>query len=258
MPAITAEQLANLKAIASFMRAQGHPEYAKVLQDLRDSLQAGLDRATLVRLDPDLEVLDANVEAAHRPGPRAPLDPAVRSQLLKAIAAERQVEFLYTDVRGLKASRPRVLPYALVVGPRAYLVGRDEVSGGIRNYALTGIRDVEEREEAAPRSGFDAAEYVARSFGAFHDGQFHDWTLRFKATAAHALESYQFHPSQKKTLLPSGEVEISFHCESIREVAHECFRWSEDLISIDPAPLRDMVTGICEDMKAACERQAAR
>lgn len=252
MPPVTAEQLSGLTVIAGFMRAQGHDGYAQTLQELRDNLQAGLDRRALLRLDPDLEILDASIEVAHRPGPKTSVDPVIRSQILGAITEGRQVRFLYTDVRGLKTSKRRVSPYALILGPRAYLISRDEDAGGIRNFALTGMSEIEPCEAPATRDGFDVAAYVAQSFGAFHDGKFGHWTLRFKAGTAHELSTYQFHPSQTMAVLPNGEIEVAFHCESIREVAYECFRWSEHLVAIGPESLRSTVLEICDNMRAAC------
>lgn len=252
VPAVTAQQLSSLSAIASFMRTHGHQDYAQSLQDIRDVLQSGLDRAALVRIEPDLEILDGSVEATLFPGPKSSFDPAIRNDLLNAITCERQVEFVYTDVRGLKTRRPVVSPYALVVGPRSYLVARDEEAKAIRSFALTGIRDIQQLDTAAPRDGFDVRSYVAQSFGAFHDGEFHDWTLQFKAPTAHELANYQFHPNQTTTVLPGGEVEVSFRCESVREVAYECFRWSEHLSSIGPDRLRQVVADICDNMLAAC------
>ena len=253
MPAVSAEQLSSLTTIASFMRAQGHQDYASTLHDLRDSLQAGLERAHLLRLDPDLEVLDASIEVTHRPGPKTSFDPIIRSQLLHAITEEKQVKFSYTDVRGIKTSQRRVSPYALVVGPRSYVVGYDEDAGDQRSFALTGINGVEGCEQSATRNGFDVQTFVTNSFGAFHDGKFHQWTMRFKASSLHELSTYQFHPSQTMTVLPSGEVEVSFFCESIVEVAYECFRWNEHLVAIGPDALKETVQKICQNMQAACK-----
>jgi predicted DNA-binding transcriptional regulator YafY len=187
LPAVTAQHLSSLTAIASFLRAQGHQDYAQALQNLRDTLQSGLDRAALLRMDPDLEMLENSIEVTHRPGPKSSFDPTIRGELLNAIICESQVEFLYTDVRGQKTSKRVVSPFALVIGPRSYLIGRDEAAGAIRNFALTGIRDIQQRNAPAPRDGFDAGSYVAQSFGAFHDGEFRDWTLRFKPATAHEL-----------------------------------------------------------------------
>jgi predicted DNA-binding transcriptional regulator YafY len=253
MSSVTAEQLSGLTVIANFMRVQGHQDYAETLQTLRDTLQAGLDRGALLRLDPDLEILDASVEVTHRPGPTTSSVSVMRGQLLTAIMEQKQVRFQYTDVRGLKTSWRRVSPYALIVGPRAYLICRDEDAGAIRNFALTGIADVEICEVAATHDSFDVAAYVGQSFGAFHDGQFNNWTLRFKAETAHELSTYQFHPSQTMTLLTTGEIEITFNCESVREVAYECFRWSEHLVTIEPKALQDTVEEICRNMRMACD-----
>lgn len=252
LPAVTAQQLSSLSAIASFMRAHGHKDYAQALQELRDALHSGLDRAALLRIDPDLETLEGSVEVTLRPGPKSSFDPAIRTKLLNAITCESQVEFLYTDVRGLKTRKPVVSPFALMVGPRSYLIARDEEAEAIRSFALTGISDIQQLNTPAPRDGFDAGSYVAQSFGAFHDGEFHNWTLRFKGPTAHELANYQFHPTQTMTVLPSGEIEVSFHCESVREVAYECFRWSEHLTSIGPDRLRNVVAEICDNMLAAC------
>jgi len=252
IPAVTAEQLSGLTAIANFMQAQGHQGYAETLQDLRDSLQAGLDRASLLRLDPDLEVLDASIGVTHRPGPKTSFDPAIHSLLLTAITGQKQVRFLYTDVRGLKTSRRRVSPYALILGPRAYLLCHDEEAGGKRNFTLTGMADVEAHDASATPVYFDVSAYVRQSFGAFHDGEFNNWTMRFKASTAHELSTYQFHPSQTMTVLPTGEIDITFYCESVREVAYECFRWSEHLVSIGPSVLQSTVKEICSNIELAC------
>lgn len=253
MPAVTAEQLSSLTAIANFIHMQGHLDYAQMLQGLRDSLQSGLDRATQARLDPDLEILDASVEVTHYPGPKASLDPVIRRQILSAINREKQIQFHYTSVFGRSTTDRVVSPYALVVGRRAYLVARDERAKAIRNFVLTGISALRESDIPATREGFDARAYVRQSFGAFHDGKFHQWTLRFRETAAHSLVGYQFHPTQTMTKFPNGEIEVSFYCESIREVAYECFRWSDHLSAIGPADLRGMVDEICREMAAACQ-----
>lgn len=68
------------------------------------------------------------------------------------------------------------------------------------------------------------------------------------------LKSQLAADSQKKLwYLPSGEVEVSFYCESIREVAHECLRWDAHLVAIGPDPLRAIVQEICQNMQAASQ-----
>ena len=122
----------------------------------------------------------------------------------------------------------------------------------IRNFALTGIATLNMLKEGASRRNFDVSSYVAKSFGAYHDGKFDQWVLRFKAEAAYELATYQFHPSQTVTVLPSGEVEVTFECESIREVAYECFRWSGQLVAAGPRALQDMIREISTGLEQAC------
>lgn len=46
------------------------------------------------------------------------------------------------------------------------------------------------------------------------------------------------------TILESGEIEVAFSCESVREVAYECLRWSQKLTSVGPAELHDCLAGM--------------
>ena len=249
IPPVNADQLASLTAIAGFMAAQGHSSYAETLEGLRETLQAGLDRSSMVRLDPDLEVLDDSIEIALRPGPKSSFDPAIRTSLLQAITTSQQVRFQYTNVSGRKTSQKTVSPYALTVGPRTYLIARDEAAKATRNYALTGIADLEILSTPAVPADFDVKAYVSQSFGAFHDGIFERWILRFKPGMAYELSNYQFHPTQTVTHLDNDEIEVSFWCESIREVAYECVRWSEHLTWVGPERLRGLLQDIISDLK---------
>lgn len=252
IPPVTAEQLSSLTAIAAFMKAQGHASYGDILEELRQTLQAGLDRSAMVRLDPDLEVLDDSVKIIHRPGPKASFDPLVRTALLQAITTGSKVSFGYTNVRGLKSSQKIVSPYALTVGPRTYLIAHDESASATRNYALSGISNLKLLSSPATEPDFDIKAYVSRSFGAFHDGIAEKWVLRFKAGMEYELSNYQFHPTQTMETLESGEIEICFYCESIREVAYECLRWTESLTWVGPDRLRGLLKSICSEVAAAC------
>lgn len=252
IPPVTAEQLSSLTAIAAFMRAQGHGSYGDSLEKLRQTLQIGLDRSAMLRLDPDLEILDDSVEIAHRPGPKSSFDPLIRTALLQAITTANKVRFSYTNVQGRKASQKIISPYALTVGPRTYLIARDESVSATRNYALTGIADLEVLSEPATEPDFDIKAFVSSSFGSFHDGIAEQWILRFKPGMEYELSNYQFHPTQTMKTLDNGEIEVSFYCESMREVAYECLRWTESLTWVGPERLQRLLQDICQEISAAC------
>lgn len=251
-PAVTADTLASLAGIGNLLRANGLDDYANLIADLRQQLAASQERRRLLAIDPDLELFDEALGVASRPGPRAPSDPDVRAALQEAIAAVRKVRFTYTDVGGRKTSERLVSPLGLVLGPRVYLVA-PEADASVRQFALTGIRNPAPTSEPAERSDFDLRAFAERSFGAFHDGVFREWRLRFAANARHDLEHYRFHPSQKLRVAESGEVEVTFACESVREVAYECVRWSEMLIGVEPEDLRRCLREICGRISMAIE-----
>lgn len=251
-PAVTADTLASLSVIGSLLRAQGLGDYANLIADLRLQLEASQEKRRLLALDPDLEIFDEALGVASRPGPRAPSDPSVRAVLQDALAAGRKVRFTYTDVRGRRTSERLVSPLGLVLGPRAYLIARER-DASVLKFALTGIQYPKLTSEPAARDNFDLQAFVERSFGAFHDGIYREWRLRFKAAARHAVEHYRFHPSQTVSVRETGEVEVVFTCESVREVAYECVRWSEWLVAIETEELRGCLRDICERILLAID-----
>jgi len=244
----TADQLSSLSAISSMLKTMGYAEYSGLLNELRDGLQANISQQQLNKIDPDLEVMDESVQVALRPGPKAIYAPSIRATLLDAMLMQKQVTFTYQNITATKTSQRRASPLGIILGPRAYLVAHDEEADALRNYALTGIENLRISDEDNPHTAFDIDAFAHRSFGAFHDGIFDEWTLTFHAKAAPILEHYEFHPTQKTRILDGGEVEIRFTCESVKEIAYECFRWSEHLISIQPEALSHSVRQIMQEM----------
>ena len=244
----SADQLASLSAIASLLKAMGYAEYSGLLNELRDGLQANISQQQWNKIDPDLEVMDEAVQVALRPGPKAIYAPSIRATLLDAMLMQKQVIFTYQNITATKISPKHVSPLGIILGPRAYLVAHDEEVDALRNYALTGMGKLSIGKNNNTHANFDIDAFVHRSFGAFHDGIFEEWILTFDAKAAPMLEHYEFHPSQETQILEGGEVEIRFSCESVKEIAYECFRWSEHLISIQPDALNLAVTQIINEM----------
>jgi predicted DNA-binding transcriptional regulator YafY len=229
----SADQLASLSAIASLLKTMGYAEYGALLNEMRDGLQANISQQQWNKIDPDLEVMDEAVQVALRPGSKAIYAPSIT----------------YQNITATKINPKRVSPLGIILGPRAYLVAHDEEVDALKNYALTGISNLNISDDNNTHTTFDIDAFAHRSFGAFHDGIFEEWKLTFDAKAAPMLEHYEFHPSQETQILEGGEVEIRFSCESVKEIAYECFRWSEHLISIQPDALNQVVTQIINEMQ---------
>jgi len=246
----TADQLSSLNTISKLLKSHGYQEYGRTIDELSDSFKASLETKQITKIDPDLEVLDESVRVVHHPGPKGVYEPLLRTALLEAILLEHQVQFTYKNTSDTKIDEKHVSPLGITLGPRLYLVARDENVQAIRNYALTGISDLKILDQPIGQIDFDLDDYVLRSFGAFHDGIFLRWKLTFKPEAAPALHKYEFHPTQKQKILGTGEIEISFHCESLREVALECFKWSHQLVSVRPKLLADAIAKIIHEMQS--------
>ena len=245
----SADQLSSLKTISQLLKSHGYEEYSRVLNELSDVFKASADTRQMNRIDPDLEVLEESVRVTHSPGPKGVYEPMLRSALLEAILTEQQVQFTYKNTSDTKIDEKQVSPLGITLGPRVYLVAFDQSIKEIRNYALTGISNFRVLDQPIEYFHFDLNQYVGGSFGAFHDGIFLKWKLKFKSEAAPALYKYQFHPTQKFKTLDNGEIEISFYCESVREVALECFKWSHHLVSIKPRLLRETIDKIISEMR---------
>lgn len=246
---VSAEKLSSLKTVGEFIKSQGFEEYSHIIDELLDMFKANLDNKQINRIEPDLEVLDESVKVIRLPGPKSSYDPYLRSALLESILIEKQVQFTYRNVSDTKTETKQVSPYGITLGPRAYLVAMDSNINEIRNYALSGITNLKILDNFVEQIDFDFNEYMTRSFGAFHDNIFLKYKLKFKADAAAALYKYEFHSSQKIKKFDNGEIEISFYCESLKEVALECFKWSEHLISIKPNKLQKEIKKIISQIK---------
>ena len=246
----SADQLSSLNTISQLLKSHGYEEYSKTIDELSDSFKASLETKQITRIDPDLEVLVESVRVVHHPGPKGVYEPLLRTALLEAILLEQQIQFSYKNTSNTKEEEKQVSPLGIALGPRVYLVARDEHIQALRNYALTGISDLKILDQPIGQVDFNLDDYVSKSFGAFHDGIFLKWKLTFKPEAAPSLHKYEFHPTQKLKTLDTGEIEISFHCESVREVALECFKWSHHLVSIKPNLLADTISKIISEMQS--------
>ena len=244
----SADQLASLNAIASMLKSSGYSEYSNLLNELSHELQASISQQRLRQIDPDLEVMIDAVQVALRPGPKTKFASSIRATLLDAILMQKQVTFTYQNITATKITQKLVSPLGIILGPQAYLVAHDEEVDALRHYTLTGIKNLAICEENNTRTNFDIEAFAQRSFGVFHDNIFEEWALVFDAKAAPILKHYEFHPSQETRILRGGEVEIRFSCESVKEIAYECFRWSEHLISIQPDALNHAVRQIIQEM----------
>ncbi len=153
----SAEELAELENAARALESR-EPGRAALLRSLRAKIGASLREVDRRRLAVDVEAQLAAEAFACRVGPRPLADPAILRDLRQALLAGRMVKFDYGNPpRGRK-----VVPYGILFGPRAYLVGRMKVGAAPVLFRLDEMRSLEVLPEpGAPAPGFDLKAFAA-------------------------------------------------------------------------------------------------
>jgi predicted DNA-binding transcriptional regulator YafY len=156
---------------------------------------------------------------------------------------KRSVDILYLAHLAKETTRRLVDPYGLVFHEGIWiLVGYCHLRKRVRNFALDRIKDLRERYLyfEAPKD-FDLEEYLSRSWGIFDD-QDVDVVVRFKAIIAdYILRKDRWHQSERRHILPSGEVELSFTVAGIQEIKRWIYSWLPNVEVVEPPWFREQI-----------------
>ncbi len=154
-------------------------------------------------------------------GPRYVGNEALIGQLERAIKGFEEVELAYRKDGQEAASIRRVRPLGLLFGRFGYLVGL-ETGKGVRTYRLNCIESaVLTGKLFKPPAWFNLKAWTAESFGIYHGDELKTWRIKFSPRVADRAKSVQFHPSERKTLLPDGSLLVTLRCGGERELLHE-------------------------------------
>ncbi len=242
---LSAGELAELDAAAETLERAGFDERAAALRELDTKLRATLRADTLERIESDLEVLVHVEGLAMRAGPRPHLDRGLLALLREAVATRRVVEFRYLAQSTRRRSRQRVVPYGLLYGNRAFLVGKTDWSDEPRLWRLANMNEVRITSETFESdSGFDLRRYAERSFGTFQEKPV-QVVLRFGAEAARDASAFLFHPTQSIEENPDGSVTVRFKAGGIDEMCWHLFTWGDSVTVEKPARLRQRLAEMC-------------
>ena len=192
----SAGELAELDTAAAALERAGFDERAVALRELDTKLRATLRTESLARIESDLEALVHVEGLAMRAEPKPRLDRGLLALLREAITTRRVVDFHYRAQSTRRRSRQRVVPYRLLYGNRAFLVGRTDWSDEPRLWRLANMSEARitgENFEPDPR--LDLRRYAERSFGTFQEKPVRV-VLRFDATVARDASAFLFHPTQ--------------------------------------------------------------
>ena len=241
LTAPSAVELAELDGQVRALEQVGHIERAQTLHRLADKVKAALRDKSKARTATDLEALRRAEAVARQVGPRAVCDPGTLDLLREALLTLKKVRFGYPLAGQASPMLRIVVPYGLLFGRNAYLVGHQGSHGEPVLWRLDRITDLEMVDEAASApADFDLDAYAARSFGTFQEKPAHV-VLRFFPDVAAEARRTMFHPSQQMQDLDDGRVEVRFTAGGLLEMVHHLFTWGEGVEIVAPEALRSLM-----------------
>ncbi len=245
---ISADELASVENAAAALDRLNLGEQAEALRGVAAKIKAGLPRAVMRRVEPDLAALAEAEGLALSAGPRPQIAASVPATLRLAIQSCRKVSFGY-EARVSGDNRVRtVRPLGFLYGHRHYLVAQEDIAGlPIRHYALPLIRQPKLLPESFDRDpDFDLRDLVRGCFGVFREEP-HDVEWRFTPEAAPTARQFLFHPSQTTTTEADGSLTVSFRAGGLMEMAWHLMMWGRHAEVIKPEALKALLPATMPD-----------
>ncbi len=244
----TPAEVAALQAEVDGRRLAGQTPRAEQLATLLAKVKGAFDDREKRRIDPDLDALARLQRTMVTAGPVANVAPETMTVVQSAILAGCCVEFHYwTDERPEPKWR-RIIPYGLVHGALAYMIGkmpgRDDLPVYYRLDRMIDVH-VSEKLGCAP-DDWDIDAWLTESFGVWRDGK-QDVVLRVAPAAASRAKGWRFHRSQVIEQLDDGGLRIRFATGGMRELAEHLFTWGGELFIEEP----DVLVAVMRERLAA-------
>ncbi len=163
--------------------------------------------------------------------------------LLACIKEKRAVEITYKKRLSKDQTKRIVDPYVIVLHEGIWImVGYCHLRKTIRSFALDRIVDIKERNlYFNTQPDFDLKTYLSTPWGIV-DGKEAHVTVRFKKDISdYILRKDKWHSSEKRTILPGGDVELSFTVAGVDEIKRWIYSWLPHAEVIKPKWLRRQV-----------------
>jgi predicted DNA-binding transcriptional regulator YafY len=155
-------------------------------------------------------------------GPRYVGSETLIGQCERAIQAFERLKLTYRKDGEEAATVRLVKPLGLLFGRFGYLVAQSFGEREIKSYRLNCIERVElVGKTFKPPAWFNLKAWAAESFGIYHGDELKMWRIVFSPKVADRAESVQFHPSERKNLLPDGSLLVTLRCKGERELLWE-------------------------------------
>lgn len=200
------------------------------LESLLETLPSGSERQALTKLlaaqnlagvsaGIDQETLIERVAYLGRVGPKATISPAILTTLERAIQGFERLTLVYRTPQKGNPSPRTVEPLGLIYSRFGYLVAREGRT--VKTFRFELIEEVQRTGELFDAGRFNLKAWAAESFGIYHGDELKTYRIVFSPRVADRAASVQFHPSERKRVLPDGSLELIVRCRGERELLHE-------------------------------------
>ncbi|MBI5639805.1 MAG: WYL domain-containing protein [Nitrospirae bacterium] len=165
------------------------------------------------------------------------------TSILNCTQERRRIEVTYKGTHSGETKKRRLDPYGIVFHDGDWvLVGYCHLAEALRHFFLDRILDLKVTNFSFSKpADFDLERHFADSWGIW-DAEPVEVTVRFsKEAAEHVTRKKQWHPSEKRKALPSGEVEMTFTVAGVKEIKKWIYSWVPNVEVIGPEWLREEV-----------------
>lgn len=219
---------------------------AKALERARDHIVASYSEPFVKGGRKHAEMLLMANGFASRPGPVRQVPDEYFNYLFTAFRRPTRVEILYQGAKDQEPRWRRVEPYALLLGLRYYLIGRDadaDDTAKYRQYRFDRIFQINLTVETFDRDpSFDVEQYSTLAFGAFFsEEEYGPVRWKFAPSATQAAREFVFHPKQEATELEDGSLLVEFAASGWVEMAWHLVKWGQAVEVLEPPQLIEML-----------------
>ena len=156
---------------------------------------------------------------------------------------KRSIEITYKSKQSRTIGERIVDPYGLVYYEGIWImIGFCHKRREIRSFAVDRVLDIKERHlYFEQRKDFDLNAYLSHTWGII-DGEEVNIKVRFNANVAdYILRKDKWHSSEKRNILPNGDVELSFTVAGTNEIKRWIYSWLPNVEVIEPEWFRKQI-----------------
>lgn len=188
------------------------------------------------------------------PQPIRLVDPAVWNAVATSIRERTVLTVTYQKPGGETGAR-RLAPYGLVLAAGDWLVAaqdREDDPAVVKTFYVSRIRAAEGSSEvfSIPRD-FDLKRHFGETIGIFVGREPFRFRVRFAKSMAAWVAEVRWHPKQKLTTLPGGELELELPAGSLFEARRFVLSFGREAQALAPPDLVEALRAETGEMAAA-------